>query len=204
MVTEDGKLGVLNDSDLARCAKLQPISKTQDRTGTIPFMALDLLTNEYWSGLIEREYRHDQESFIWIIAYYFLRSSKGMYGPSTWHTHGWNACRLRKNDFLATIQDYSPIEPAYRDHWKVARRPLLQLKNRLDYENRVVRELADDLLDEPVEPSTIPNNKELFLALATVIRESLVKVFGHSDVFATTAALAGDEVVDDDMLVCHY
>jgi hypothetical protein len=200
MVTEDGKLGVLNDFDLVRCAKLQPISKNQDRTGTIPFMALDLLTNEYWSGLIEREYRHDQESFIWILAYYFLRSSKGMYGPITWHTHDWNACRLRKNDFLATIQKYSPIEPAYQDHWKVVMEPLDQLKDRVDSEAKAKRALARG---KSVPPQTIYSNKDRFFSLAASIRESLGAVFGDSDIFASTAAQVGDdeELLDEDMLV---
>jgi hypothetical protein len=38
-----------------------------EHTGTIPFMAIDLLTKDAWSGHIERQYRHDCESFAWVL-----------------------------------------------------------------------------------------------------------------------------------------
>ena len=59
-------MGVLNDFDLATWIK-HPTANN-DRTGTIPFMALDLLDG----GLdrrIPRLYRHDLESFSWVLAY---------------------------------------------------------------------------------------------------------------------------------------
>jgi len=58
--------GVLNDYDLALW-KDHPTANS-DRTGTIPFMSLPMLI----SGLedrIPRLYRHDAESFIWVLAY---------------------------------------------------------------------------------------------------------------------------------------
>jgi len=58
--------GVLNDYDLASWEG-HPTTNN-DRTGTIPFMALDLLR-----GGLERQvprlYRHDAESFVWVLAY---------------------------------------------------------------------------------------------------------------------------------------
>ena len=44
-----------------------------DRTGTILFMAIELLTEEYWNGSIERLYQHELEAFIWILPFVFLR-----------------------------------------------------------------------------------------------------------------------------------
>ncbi|KAG1764448.1 hypothetical protein EDD22DRAFT_883542 [Suillus occidentalis] len=35
--------------------------------GTVPFMALDLLTPEAIAGDVEHMYRHDAESFIWVL-----------------------------------------------------------------------------------------------------------------------------------------
>ena len=58
--------GVLNDYDLASWDKFP--TTNGDRTGTVPFMALELLRG----GLeqrIPRLYRHDAESFVWVLAY---------------------------------------------------------------------------------------------------------------------------------------
>ena len=59
-------VGVVNDFDLANWVGHSTANK--DRIGTIPFMAIDLLSG----GLEERVprlYRHDMESFSWILAY---------------------------------------------------------------------------------------------------------------------------------------
>ena len=45
--------GVLGDYDLSICRRKQRVP----RTGTVPFMAIDLLTDEYWNGEIVRLYR---------------------------------------------------------------------------------------------------------------------------------------------------
>jgi len=66
-VSPTGKVeGVLNDYDLASWDKFP--TTNSDRTGTVPFMALELLRG----GLdrqIPRLYRHDVESFVWVLAY---------------------------------------------------------------------------------------------------------------------------------------
>jgi hypothetical protein len=191
MVTRDGKTGVLNDFDLVRCAKLQPISRNHDRTGTIPFMALELLTDNYWCGRLEREYRHDQESFIWILPCYFLRSSKGTNPPAKWHTHDWNTCRARKGDFLTYLQSYNPTETAHQAHWMVASLPLLRLKEKLDADTKAARELF--YLGESVSLPIKYKNKDHFLDLATLIRDALVRAFRDSVVFASTVTQTGDD-----------
>ena len=61
--------GVLNDYDLASWVKFP--TTNNDRTGTIPFMALDLI-NGGLEKQIPRLYRHDAESFIWVLAYITL------------------------------------------------------------------------------------------------------------------------------------
>ena len=58
--------GVLNDYDLASWNKFPTMNS--DRTGTIPFMPLDML-NGGLENRIPRLYRHDAESFIWVLAY---------------------------------------------------------------------------------------------------------------------------------------
>jgi hypothetical protein len=60
--------GVLNDFDLA---PLDTPSDFHPRgfecTGTTPFLALDLLTKDAQDGKVERRYRHDLESFLWVL-----------------------------------------------------------------------------------------------------------------------------------------
>ena len=55
-------VGVLNDWDLATVLSSSATHNT-DRTGTIPFMALQLLESER----VAQMFRHDAESFIWLF-----------------------------------------------------------------------------------------------------------------------------------------
>jgi hypothetical protein len=65
------KVGVLNDFDLAGFADRIGTS-WQDNTGTLPFMALDLLSGKGLHGGIPRLYRHEAESFAWSLIYLHL------------------------------------------------------------------------------------------------------------------------------------
>ena len=62
--------GVLNDFDLATFAK-QPSPSSSERTGTIPFMALELIHPSHPPGSVKHEYRHDHESFAWTLLWIF-------------------------------------------------------------------------------------------------------------------------------------
>ncbi|KAG2088563.1 uncharacterized protein F5147DRAFT_620882, partial [Suillus discolor] len=75
---KDGRLiGVLNDYDLSSLANaLGP--QGNERTVTVPFMALDLLTKEGQEGKVKHLYRHDLESFMWVFAWIFLRYRQGV------------------------------------------------------------------------------------------------------------------------------
>ncbi|ESK84872.1 other 1 protein kinase [Moniliophthora roreri MCA 2997] len=63
---------ILNDYDLATL--MDPGTEVPDRkgyecTGTRPFMALDLLQAEDVTGHTQRRYRHDLESFCWVLVW---------------------------------------------------------------------------------------------------------------------------------------
>ncbi|ESK80715.1 other 1 protein kinase [Moniliophthora roreri MCA 2997] len=63
---------ILNDFDLATLmdpGTEVPDRKGYERTGTRPFMAMDLLNKEGVMGLIYRRYRHDLESFFWVLVW---------------------------------------------------------------------------------------------------------------------------------------
>ena len=63
---DGGPLGIINDFDLATW--IGHSTTNNDRTGTIPFMAIDLLDGGL-DRCIPRLYRHDLESFSWVLAY---------------------------------------------------------------------------------------------------------------------------------------
>ena len=57
--------GVLNDFDLARLTTPGNVySRGFDRTGTTPFLALDLLAEDAQAGKVERRYRHELGIFF--------------------------------------------------------------------------------------------------------------------------------------------
>ena len=81
------KVGILNDFDLARFADQRGASG-QDNAGTLPFMALDLLSEEGLSGGIPRRYRHEAESFAWcLICLYFATAKDSKGGNRTRSPH---------------------------------------------------------------------------------------------------------------------
>ncbi|KAJ8584443.1 hypothetical protein M405DRAFT_692892, partial [Rhizopogon salebrosus TDB-379] len=63
---EGNLLGVLNDYDLSSLRITQG-PQGNERTGTVPFMALELLTKEGQRGEVKYSYRHDLESFMWVL-----------------------------------------------------------------------------------------------------------------------------------------
>ncbi|KAG0694107.1 hypothetical protein DFH29DRAFT_1006643 [Suillus ampliporus] len=60
-------IGVLNDYDLSSTQNHSPSGR--ERTGTVPFMALDLLTKQAIAGEVEHLYQHDAESLIWVLGW---------------------------------------------------------------------------------------------------------------------------------------
>jgi len=73
---DDILMGVLNDFDLSSLVSAQG-RQGNERTGTVPFMALDLLTPEGQGGEIKHLYRHDLESFIWVLVWVCFRYKDG-------------------------------------------------------------------------------------------------------------------------------
>ncbi|KZS99784.1 uncharacterized protein LAESUDRAFT_732882 [Laetiporus sulphureus 93-53] len=75
----------------------------QERTGTVPFMAMDLLSREYFRGEIARLYRHDFESFLWILLYRLLRgfTTEQNKDLGKWNTGNYKDCFESKSAFLA-------------------------------------------------------------------------------------------------------
>ena len=114
--------GVLNDYDLASWAKFP--TTNSDRTGTIPFMALDMLKG----GLekrIPRLYRHDAESFIWVLVY--ITVVKVEYKPHSvkisrpfsvepWFTGGRAFHLVSKKAFATDYGGEYPVTEPYKQY----------------------------------------------------------------------------------------
>ena len=141
MIRPDKELGVLNGWDLCRVHSKNV--RGAERTGTLPFMAIDLLEEEYWDGEVVHLYRHDLEGFIWILPW-FVDSKLEVPKFNNWQM-GYETCREQKNDFISRFTKYNDVVTVWKAEWRLARRLLFWLRRR-----RNARECADDL-DQLVE-----------------------------------------------------
>ena len=125
------KCGVLTDFDLS-ILQWEPGIIGTDHTGTIPFMAIDILTQEYWRGETRWYHCHELESFFWILVSVFMLYKDGQRHPNeyidSWITSDYNKCREKKADFLSSqialekakngIQsDFEPFWDLVRSLW---------------------------------------------------------------------------------------
>ncbi|ETW83474.1 hypothetical protein HETIRDRAFT_474620 [Heterobasidion irregulare TC 32-1] len=125
VMINDQNRGILNDWDLAT---IEGISKHDgcDRTGTVPFMALELLNKRYWAGKIKRQYHHDLEGFLWILPYVCLQYKDGnmvTYLLESWNTDDYTICREKKSDFLRNLRTQPHLIPkatsSYKWEWVI-------------------------------------------------------------------------------------
>ncbi|KAG2355773.1 hypothetical protein BDR07DRAFT_1302159 [Suillus spraguei] len=150
--TSDGRyIGVLNDFDLS---STRDSPSGQERTGTVPFMAVELLTEEAIKGKVKHLYRHDAESFIWVLIWVCLRYKAGRLLRKRRPLDEWLkvdavGCRKEKNDFLITSHSrIKPSESHKGSSWKVVRSSLRVV--RLFY---AVKPEVDDLETEDSDNS---------------------------------------------------
>ncbi|KAG2107959.1 uncharacterized protein F5147DRAFT_837161 [Suillus discolor] len=106
-------IGVLNDYDLSSLANAVG-PQGNERTGTVPFMALELLTKDGQQGKVKHLYRHDLESFMWVFAWICLRYRQGVLLPQRlrpldeWATLDAIACGEKKLAFLVNPLNHLP------------------------------------------------------------------------------------------------
>ncbi|KAG1754740.1 uncharacterized protein EDB91DRAFT_1076846 [Suillus paluster] len=108
-------MGVLNNFDLSLLATTKgPLGN--ERTGTVPFMALNLLTEEGLRGEVEHLYHHDLESFMWVLVWVCLHYRKGVLLPpktrplDAWATTEAKACGKKKYYFIGRISRYRTVD----------------------------------------------------------------------------------------------
>jgi hypothetical protein len=147
----NGDRGVLNDYDLAHI-RGRPRPSGTERTGIIPFMALDLLTEEAWDGKVARLYRHDCESFAWVLLWICCRYDNGEEIPnpplSRLMVHDHEQCFLEKHTILSKLVDIEAT-PSYKKFWKASQKLISVIVSQ-----RMQREVAK-LLEQPSTEQSI-------------------------------------------------
>ena len=116
---QDGKkYGVLNDFDLAAIMAVgerTPKKQGFERTGTLPFMALDLL--KYPNGQISRWFRHDLESCMWCVVWQALARKQ-----EHWYSDELTRISAEKYQMLGLLgisylkEEWEPFTP-FLVHW---------------------------------------------------------------------------------------
>ena len=93
------KFGVLNDFDLAAIMDVgdrSPKKQGFERTGTLPFMAIDLLDAP--DGKMPRWFRHDLESCMWCLIWQSLEKI-----DKRWYSHDASEVSLIKIQMLSSF-----------------------------------------------------------------------------------------------------
>ncbi|KAG2337730.1 hypothetical protein BDR05DRAFT_1045369 [Suillus weaverae] len=116
-------IGVLNDYDLSSIRDSGPSGL--ERTGTVPFMAMDLLTPEAIAGEVEHLYQHDAESFIWVLTWVCLRYEEGTLLSKDRPLDDWlrvdaPGCHDKKTGFLSKLRSAHGPLGSHKENWKVA------------------------------------------------------------------------------------
>ncbi|KAG2120014.1 hypothetical protein BD769DRAFT_1641729 [Suillus cothurnatus] len=121
--TSDGRyIGVLNDFDLS---STRDSPSGQERTGTVPFMALRLLTQDAIAGKVKHLYQHDAESFLWVLAWVCLRYREGRLLRQGRPLDEWLKvdaiqCRKEKTDFLMSDRHNMKPSQSHTKNWDIA------------------------------------------------------------------------------------
>ncbi|OAX35651.1 hypothetical protein K503DRAFT_745613 [Rhizopogon vinicolor AM-OR11-026] len=112
-------IGVLNDYDLS---STRDTPTGNERTGTVPFMAMELLTKAALEGKAEHLYRHDAESFIWVLTWVCLRYEKGRLIEDRpldrWLKVSIIRCREKKHDFMGDGRFNAQPTSSHQASWE--------------------------------------------------------------------------------------
>jgi hypothetical protein len=146
--------GILNDYDLAHLEG-NPRPSGTERTGTMPFMALDLLTENAWDGMVERRYRHDCESFAWVLLWICCRYDNGKEirnAPlSRFITHSYVGCFEAKYAIVPTLLQAITATASYKGSWRSATSLIAYFV--AEQQNRDNRNLQETPTRTPHEPN---------------------------------------------------
>ncbi|KAG2052932.1 hypothetical protein BDR06DRAFT_491012 [Suillus hirtellus] len=118
-------IGVLNDYDLSSFKRDGP--RGLERTGTVPFMAVELLSPDAMAGKVEHMYAHDAESLIWVLTWVCLRYEGGHLLSKNRPLEEWlkvdaRTCGNEKAGFVLTgIRSVRPSGP-HAESWDLVQK----------------------------------------------------------------------------------
>jgi hypothetical protein len=105
-----------------------------ERTGTVPFMAIDLLSKKALAGKVEHDYGHEAEAFFWVGVYDTACYDNGHTVhdavPTQWNSLRATAMREKKRDYLSSLDGHIAT-PSQKDVWRglsLLRVPLRKLQ----------------------------------------------------------------------------
>lgn len=112
MIKSDTIVGILNDFDLAsvmECGATSPPKIGFRRTGVPLFMSMDLLSDAALHADVPRLYRHELESFAWVLLYASLCVKDGKEDLDVEPFRNWLSIkppqlRKEKGEFLQTYK----------------------------------------------------------------------------------------------------
>ncbi|KAG1772956.1 hypothetical protein EV702DRAFT_1281245 [Suillus placidus] len=150
-------IGVLNDYDLSSFQRDSPSSL--ERTGTVPFMAVDLLTLEAIAGKVEHVYAHDAESFIWVLTWVCLRYEGGNLLSKNRPLDEWLKidairCSEEKTHFWSVGLSTMRPSRSHEGSWDVVKKCFLgihSLYSPLGYRKLGDQSAFELLLEEPIQ-----------------------------------------------------
>ncbi|KAI0070460.1 hypothetical protein K474DRAFT_794887 [Panus rudis PR-1116 ss-1] len=162
-------IGVLNDWDLAIDLESNPQHHGLERTGTVPYMALDLLKHQH--GQIRHLYRHDHEAMIWIATWVILCYANGKYVGNTqdpdlalWRTGSYKECRRLKSDFLLNNLFTQKPQEEWKAEWVIIAALLHDLRLAHILHDRERRKQQKNMHEEqPYQPTMESNDPDSVL-----------------------------------------
>ena len=172
---QDGKkYGVLNDFDLAAIMAVgerTPKKQGFERTGTLPFMAIDLL--RYPDGQISRWFRHDLESCMWCVVWQALAKER-----EHWYSEDLTRIDAEKSKILGMLdishlkEEWQPFIP-FLEHWTFS------LSDRLNARRRLVsRIVAEEERIKAWQDADDKMNDADFMRPDAEARKNMMKIEG--------------------------
>lgn len=179
-VRDDQYVGILNDFDLAaimKPGKRNPEKIGWERTGSIGFMAMDLLKHS--DGEQKRWYRHDVESFLWCLVWEVLEDP-----PDSWIEDGPAKVYSQKGTFCRDIADLPTL---IKPEWRFVLRFLTNWVIRLrEASIRVSRNASNSLLENhiltTIDISNQDDGKKEDSEHVRLITESAKNLKGSDDI----------------------
>jgi len=111
-------IGVLADFDLSSLEDSKTLNT--ERTGTVLFMALNLLSEDALAGKVKHDYGHEAEAFFWVGVYdtacYDNGHTVGDAVPGQWNSLGATAMEKEKRNYLAYLNKHIAT-PSQKDVW---------------------------------------------------------------------------------------